>query len=48
MQQQLILQLETEGRDMEARSLREDFADDLQKSKDLEFLDQEILERGFE
>lgn len=48
VQQRLIKELEADGRDAEARSLREDFADDLQKSKDLQFIDREILERGFE
>jgi hypothetical protein len=48
VQQRLIRELEADGRDAEARSLREDFADDLQKSKDLQFIDRELLERGFE
>ncbi len=48
VQQRLVRELEADGRDAEARSLREDFADDLQKSKDLQFIDRELLERGFE
>ena len=48
VQQRLIKELESEGRDEEARSLREDFADDLQRSKDLQFLDRGMLERGLE
>jgi len=48
VRQRLIDALETEGRDMEARSLREDMSDDTQISKDLDFLDQELLERAFE
>jgi len=48
VQQRLIRELEADGRDAEARSLREDLADDLQKSKDLQFIDRELLERGFE
>ena len=48
VQQRLIEALETEGRDTEARSLREDFDDDSQISRDLDFLDQEVLERSFE
>ncbi|MCZ6809434.1 MAG: S8 family serine peptidase [Proteobacteria bacterium] len=48
VQQRLVRELEAAGRDAEARSLREDFADDLQRSKDLQFIDRELLERGFE
>lgn len=48
VQQRLIEALESEGRDTEARSLRDDFGDDSQISRDLDFLDQEILERSFE
>jgi hypothetical protein len=48
VQRRLIEALEKDGRDMEARSLSESFGEDSQISKDLDFLDQEILERSFE
>jgi len=44
VQQRLLRELETEGRDEEARSLREDF-DEQQQSKDLQFLDRGQVEK---
>jgi hypothetical protein len=48
VQHKLIEALETEGRETEARSLRDGFGGDEQISRDLDFLDREALERSFD
>ena len=48
VQHKLIEALETEGRETEAKSLRDDFGENEHISRDLDFLDSEALERSFD